>query len=402
MTDAWVSLNLADAVQLGGGTFSGGEIFGTGGVFPDVYFPGVTLDPAEFYEFEVTFNPASVHDSGVRDVWLSAADPVDVPGEYAANTYSFGAIYNDADTEYPRNPVTGSADVVQFFGGPGRGSWSGSVDVGLTVPIFGFLSGSAITGLRYRVATFTTTTGTASSTNDGTWQATFDATGFPTTVGTLPTDPGLSVFADTSDFTHGVGYTLVNPVTVPADAEITNVSVSMTVETNGTSLDGVVHVAPLCGFSPLSSGGTSINFGSFVGAGGPGDLALTAGKQDITYDGLTYPALSGGGGVGDFNAWVAATNAADQMVMVCTVQNANNGGYLKYYNPVVYDVAWTLTVLDAGPGDGGGPNFDATYEFVYPLRHHPRSDGRGTSSARRVWPLPNSVQASNRRAGGYL
>lgn len=37
-----------------------------------------------------------------------------------------------------------------------------------------------------------------------------------------------------------------------------------------------------------------------------------------------------------------------------------------------------------------------------PLRLYPRSDGLGTSSARRLWPPDQSVQASNRRAGGYL
>lgn len=37
-----------------------------------------------------------------------------------------------------------------------------------------------------------------------------------------------------------------------------------------------------------------------------------------------------------------------------------------------------------------------------PLRQHPRSDGLGTSSAPRLYPLPQSYQASNRRAGGYL
>lgn len=37
-----------------------------------------------------------------------------------------------------------------------------------------------------------------------------------------------------------------------------------------------------------------------------------------------------------------------------------------------------------------------------PLRQYPRSDGLGASSARRVWPVPKSVQASNRRVGGYL
>jgi len=404
VTDAWVSLNLASAVQLGGGTYSGGEVYGSGGIFPDFYFPGLTLDPTLFYEFEVTFNPASVHDTGVRDFWVSPADPADVPGEYVTNAYPFGAIYNDADVDYPHNPVTGSPDLVQVLGGPGRGAWTGNVDSGLTAPIFGFNPGSAITGLRYRVVTFTSTSGTSSTTNDGTWQVTFDATGLPTVVGTLPTDPGLQVFANTSDFTNGVGYTLVNPVTVPVDATIDNVSVTMSVESNGQSIDNVVHVSPLCGFSPLSTAGPTISFTSFVGAGGPGDLPLSGGKQTITYDGLTYPALSGGAGVGDFNAWVAAANnTADQMIMTCTVQNANNGGYLKYYNPVVFDVAWTVIAVDPGPDDPatGVTGFD-TSRALAALRQYPRSDGLGASSARRVWPPAPSVQAFNRRAGGYL
>ena len=37
-----------------------------------------------------------------------------------------------------------------------------------------------------------------------------------------------------------------------------------------------------------------------------------------------------------------------------------------------------------------------------PLRIHPRSDGLGTSSTARIWPPSRSIQASNRRAGGYL
>jgi len=37
-----------------------------------------------------------------------------------------------------------------------------------------------------------------------------------------------------------------------------------------------------------------------------------------------------------------------------------------------------------------------------PLRQYPRNDGLGASSAPRVYPPPASIQASNRRAGGYL
>lgn len=36
-----------------------------------------------------------------------------------------------------------------------------------------------------------------------------------------------------------------------------------------------------------------------------------------------------------------------------------------------------------------------------PLRQYPRNDGRGLSTARRVYPPSRSAQASNRRAGGY-
>lgn len=41
-------------------------------------------------------------------------------------------------------------------------------------------------------------------------------------------------------------------------------------------------------------------------------------------------------------------------------------------------------------------------EIQPPRRQYPRSDGLGLSSARRHWPRPGSIQASNRRAGGYL
>lgn len=37
-----------------------------------------------------------------------------------------------------------------------------------------------------------------------------------------------------------------------------------------------------------------------------------------------------------------------------------------------------------------------------PLRHYPRTDGLAASTVRRGYPHPGSVQASNRRAGGYL
>jgi hypothetical protein len=36
-----------------------------------------------------------------------------------------------------------------------------------------------------------------------------------------------------------------------------------------------------------------------------------------------------------------------------------------------------------------------------PLRQHPRDDGRGTSSAARIWPPPSSFQGSARRHGYY-
>ena len=34
---------------------------------------------------------------------------------------------------------------------------------------------------------------------------------------------------------------------------------------------------------------------------------------------------------------------------------------------------------------------------IPPLRQYPRSDGLGASTVRRLWPLPNTIQASNRR-----
>lgn len=52
--------------------------------------------------------------------------------------------------------------------------------------------------------------------------------------------------------------------------------------------------------------------------------------------------------------------------------------------------------------------FRPRYRLLYakrgpkPLRQYPRTDGLATSSARRLWPPPRSVQRSNRRAGGYL
>ena len=39
----------------------------------------------------------------------------------------------------------------------------------------------------------------------------------------------------------------------------------------------------------------------------------------------------------------------------------------------------------------------ATTTVIPPLRQYPRSDGLGASTVRRLWPLPNTIQASNRR-----
>lgn len=38
--------------------------------------------------------------------------------------------------------------------------------------------------------------------------------------------------------------------------------------------------------------------------------------------------------------------------------------------------------------------------YLRPLRQHPRTDGRGTSSARRMWPPPRSIQGSLRQGPG--
>lgn len=60
---------------------------------------------------------------------------------------------------------------------------------------------------------------------------------------------------------------------------------------------------------------------------------------------------------------------------------------------VVYTAEQSIVIYYTVPG---------TSTVIPPLRQYPRSDGLGASSARRVYPLPPSIQASNRRAGGYL
>lgn len=61
---------------------------------------------------------------------------------------------------------------------------------------------------------------------------------------------------------------------------------------------------------------------------------------------------------------------------------------LRVYE-VALDIIWEATAGGAPVGVVRGS----------PLRIHPRNDGRGTSSAPRIWPQPPTIQASPRRFG---
>jgi len=211
----------------------------------------------------------------------------------------------------------------------------------------------------------------------------------------VPTDGGIRILAaidpafPRDGVQTGAAWCLIGDLSpaIPAGATITDISMTVGVQlSSATGNSPTVHQSPSLSFATLSEinlGGNPTGFGGF-GAGGVGDLPMDTSLHQITYVNSVYNAAVGLG-IFDMDGLVAAIGASDPLGMYVTAQNVADGQEMDYSSP------WTLTVTwSAGPS------------VIPPLRQYPRSDGLGASSTKRVYPLPPSIQASNRRAGGYL
>ena len=224
--------------------------------------------------------------------------------------------------------------------------------------------------------------GSTSTTVTANWTVVQDANGHPTTV----SGDDVTVYVSTSAFFTGEAWSdvdLMDPI--PAGATITDVTFELTVQTSGARQFSGVPMGPDLTFIDKATylAGTWITgYGTF-GRGGPGDLPDDSDPHDITYDNNVYPGQSGGGGFSDPAALAAAlSNPSAPVILMAHGPNGGaNGAGITYIAPL------TLTFFY----DTGGPS------VVPPLRQYPRPDGLAAGSARRVYPPPQTIQASNRR-----
>lgn len=195
-----------------------------------------------------------------------------------------------------------------------------------------------------------------------------------------------SVSGDDVTVTSGEAWSDIDLMAaIPAGATITDMTFSLTAEITGSRLHPTTAVSPLFQLidkAEYIAGTWIFGYGNF-GAGGVGNLPDDNDPHFITYDNVTYAAVSGGGGVFDLDAFAAALSNPSTPVILRALgpQQATAGSSITYSAPLTFTFLY----------DTGGPT------VVPPLRQYPRPDGLGAGSARRMYPVPPTIQASNRR-----
>jgi hypothetical protein len=139
-----VELNLSTAIFASGGSGPLGQWDGTGIVtlhgFPDFFIPGFTVDPAQYYQFEATYDTTDPGDFDVTNGFWVFAAAGDNQTDYDAST--FDELYNND---------RGSVTVHTFTMGPGLANWDTETAAGRVYPIFESDSGGRLIRLRYQV-----------------------------------------------------------------------------------------------------------------------------------------------------------------------------------------------------------------------------------------------------------
>jgi hypothetical protein len=221
------------------------------------------------------------------------------------------------------------------------------------------------------------------------WTVVKDANGYPTVV----SGDDVKVYVnDDTPFFSGEAWSDIDLMSaIPSGATITGMTFSMTAQLDATRQAPTLACAPEIDIIDkaqyLAGTWVGVGYGGF-GAGGVGDLPDDNDPHFITYDNATYAAVSGGGGIVDVDAFaVALSNASTPVIMrVQGPQNATTGSALTYVAPIMF--TFTYTTPAATP---------SLSTIAPPQRLYPRPDGLGGSTARRLYPLPATVQASNRR-----
>lgn len=111
------------------------------------------------------------------------------------------------------------------------------------------------------------------------------------------------------------------------------------------------------------------------------------------------PSISGGFTMDVFNSFSSLASTSQGVASWTVPEEGGDSpsGPWSYTASVAGALNVALLRIDY---DTGPP--PSTVTVAPPLRIHPRSDGLGLSSARRVYPPSPSIQASNRQVGGYL
>lgn len=160
---------------------------------------------------------------------------------------------------------------------------------------------------------------------------------------------------------------------------------------NPDRTDARVPTAGDAGIDPAKIMGGRIRYRALVDGG-----VILSYLTDVPVDGdaaYAEPGLAEADGVEDFA--VAFTVPPSQIAKILS----STTPYLEFQAPSLF----TLTVFKAWVEiDVDDDGMTLPLRRNPPLRQYPRSDGLGTSTAPRIYPPAPSIQASNRRAGGYL
>lgn len=172
------------------------------------------------------------------------------------------------------------------------------------------------------------------------------------------------------------------PAAIPAGALSLTVSVTLTVR--ATSTESHRFAATLYPYNASGAQEQSVAFTSST-------LATTA-WQTITMPAESISATS-------LAATIADLNARRGLILVGPRNFSLSPTFADEFAYLALNLTWTTYTR---PAPQEPVAVTSPTSVTPPLRQHPRTDGLGTSSARRMWPPPRSVQASIRRAGGYF
>jgi len=183
--------------------------------------------------------------------------------------------------------------------------------------------------------------GTTSTTATANWTVVRDANGFPTEVS--GDDVKIYVNASTPFFT-GEAWSdvdLMDPI--PSGATIIDLSVTLTVQVDGSQADPFIAINPDLQFIDKATylSGTFLAAGTFA-AGGVGALPNDNDPHALDYVNSVYRVASGGAGIADLDAFAAALSNPSTPVILRAQGpgQASTGSGITYFAPITLTFTW--------------------------------------------------------------